>query len=436
MSRSGFPQPNPTLPFWRTEPHPLDEHRSTEALPAECDVLIIGAGYAGASTAYHLTNENHSPPSIVILEARQACSGATGRNGGHLRPSAGSPEIIQKYGIEAALEVAAFEFQHLNAIKTLVEKEHIDCELAFTTAHHVFLQEETLKAIGPMIETLRDSRPEFVDNWEWTDDPAAAERISGFKGAKGCFRLKAGRLWPYKLTTHLLDLVVAKGVNLQTMTPVTSVSEAPDPHGFWCVETPQGSIRAKKMVFATNGYTSALLPEYADVIYPFRAMCSHIKTPEDKPAPRLAGSVSIYIEGNRDYLIQRPDGSLIVGGADSTFLEDQSQSKNNVDDSTLIEPAKPYFDNYMQRNFIGWENSEAYVSQIWTGIQGHTVDDLPHMGAVPNKPGQFIIAGLNGHGMSVIFLGAEGVAQMILFDKSYEETDLPRIFKTTVERLA
>lgn len=58
------------------------------------------------------------------------------------------------------------------------------------------------------------------------------------------------------------------------------------------------------------------------------------------------------------------------------------------------------------------------------------------MGAVPNKPGQFIIAGLNGHGMSVIFLGAEGVAQMILFDKSYEETDLPRIFKTTVERLA
>ena len=76
-----FPQSLSTLPFWRTQPHELDTHRTSEDLPAECDVLIIGAGYAGAATAYHLLKENPSPPSVVILEARQACSGATGRNG-------------------------------------------------------------------------------------------------------------------------------------------------------------------------------------------------------------------------------------------------------------------------------------------------------------------------------------------------------------------
>ena len=76
-----FPGPNPTLPFWRTEPHELDDHRTIAELPADCDVLIIGAGYAGVTTAYHLLDNNASPPSIIILEARQACSGATGRNG-------------------------------------------------------------------------------------------------------------------------------------------------------------------------------------------------------------------------------------------------------------------------------------------------------------------------------------------------------------------
>jgi monoamine oxidase len=76
-----FPVPNSTLSFWRTQPHEFDNYRSTEGLPEECDIVIIGAGYAGASVAYHLLEDNPSPPSIVILEAREACSGATGRNG-------------------------------------------------------------------------------------------------------------------------------------------------------------------------------------------------------------------------------------------------------------------------------------------------------------------------------------------------------------------
>ena len=79
--KPSYPNPDSTLPFWRTEPHELDNHRSSDKLPTECDVVIIGAGYAGIATAYHLYDDNPSPPSIVLLEARQACSGATARNG-------------------------------------------------------------------------------------------------------------------------------------------------------------------------------------------------------------------------------------------------------------------------------------------------------------------------------------------------------------------
>lgn len=81
--KTGLPVANATLPFWRTELHDLDLFRSTEALPSECDILVIGAGYAGVSTLYHLLDSDKSPdPSkIVMLEAREACSGASARNG-------------------------------------------------------------------------------------------------------------------------------------------------------------------------------------------------------------------------------------------------------------------------------------------------------------------------------------------------------------------
>lgn len=80
-----FPTAYSTKSFWRNGTKPIDKHRSTELLPSNADIVIIGAGYAGAAIAHHLIEESErhsrSLPSIVILEAREACSGATGRNG-------------------------------------------------------------------------------------------------------------------------------------------------------------------------------------------------------------------------------------------------------------------------------------------------------------------------------------------------------------------
>lgn len=72
--------------FWRSQPDVLDNHRSTKSLPDSSDIVIIGSGFAGASTAYHCLDQSNdsTKPSITILEARQACSGATGRNGKYM----------------------------------------------------------------------------------------------------------------------------------------------------------------------------------------------------------------------------------------------------------------------------------------------------------------------------------------------------------------
>ena len=84
MAAKPFPVANSTVSYWRADSlDELDNYRSPD-WPAESDIVIIGAGYAGASLAYHMLQETEaleSRPSIGIIEAREACSGATGRNG-------------------------------------------------------------------------------------------------------------------------------------------------------------------------------------------------------------------------------------------------------------------------------------------------------------------------------------------------------------------
>ena len=83
---AGLPTPNSSKSFWHSEPSPLLlGHRSTRDLPATADVVVIGSGITGASIARHLLKrDSKSPdettkPNVVMLEAREACWGATGR---------------------------------------------------------------------------------------------------------------------------------------------------------------------------------------------------------------------------------------------------------------------------------------------------------------------------------------------------------------------
>jgi len=66
---------------------------------------------------------------------------------------------------------------------------------------------------------------------------------------------------------------------------------------------------------------------------------------------------------------------------------------------------------------------------------GYSYDSLPHLGEVPSRPGQLILAGFNGHGMPVIWLAAKGIAEMILKEKRFEDVGLPKVMKTTHDRI-
>lgn len=90
-----LPTASSTHSFWHSEPSPLlTAHRSTRNLPERADVVIVGSGMTGASVAHHLLNDESALAgsdggdengndddrlSVVMLEAREACWGATGR---------------------------------------------------------------------------------------------------------------------------------------------------------------------------------------------------------------------------------------------------------------------------------------------------------------------------------------------------------------------
>jgi glycine/D-amino acid oxidase-like deaminating enzyme len=224
-------------------------------------------------------------------------------------------------------------------------------------------------------------------------------------------------------------------LNLRTYTPVTSLTSSATP-GSWKATTDRGSITAPKIILATNAYTSALLPEYTGKIVPCKGICCHISpSPNAPPPPKLTDTYALRLPGgSHDYLIPRPDGSIIVGGGRSDFLKHRSSWYNNPDDSVLILPAASYFDKYMQTHFVGWEDSGATVDQIWSGIMGYCSDGFPHVGEVPGKKGLYLAAGFEGHGMPVIYLAMAGVAKLIE-GKNWGESGIPRVYETTQKRL-
>ncbi|KAF2733334.1 DAO-domain-containing protein [Polyplosphaeria fusca] len=431
------PVPNPVASFWNAEPLSLDHHRTTPDLPTTADVVIIGSGFSGVATAYHLLKDNPKPPSTIILEARNIASGATGRNGGHVKPDTyfNVTRYAGLYGEAAAAELQRFETQNVYAVKELVESERLDCDFHLTRAVDVYLDATQAEETAAAYQKLKDAG--VVDLSDTAYMPASdAERLSGVKGAHCAFSFTAAHLWPAKMVQQLLIKVLPLGLNVQANTPVEFVSPSLDSAKKWTIQTPRGVIKTSHVVYATNGYTSSILPSYAQAITPIRGIASHIESPKGRNAPHLVNTYALRFGGaNYDYLIPRADGSIIVGGARQRFWHNPQRWFDSVQDDGLVDEAVSYFDGYMQRHFRGWEDSNAQTSRVWTGVMGYSADFMPHVGHVPNKPGQHIIAGFNGHGMPQILLSAKGLAAMIRDGVAFGETGIPSLFESTEERV-
>jgi glycine/D-amino acid oxidase-like deaminating enzyme len=285
----------------------------------------------------------------------------------HNRPAS----LLAKHGVATAASCAIFEFEVLKAVKTVIEEEKIDCDFVLTRAVDALMSDSIRDKMINAVQVLRQCGVKAMDDVQVVHDAGMAQQVSGVKGAKGCISYPAAHLWPYKLVMTLLEKAVTKGVNLQTHTPVTFVSDTQDQQGYYAVTTQRGALRARKVVFATNGYTSSLLPAFVDKIVPVRGICAHIGVPDSrKPAPLLSNSYMVrHSSSEFEYLIPRLEGGVIVGGGRQRYYKDLGNWYDTVRDDELIESAKGFFDGYMQRTFQGWEDSGAVTERIWTGSE-------------------------------------------------------------------
>jgi hypothetical protein len=77
-----LPHPSPTTSYWQDPPDAfLADYLSAANAPEIVDTVVIGSGITGASIAHGILLRGSTAGKVVMLEARQACSGATGRNG-------------------------------------------------------------------------------------------------------------------------------------------------------------------------------------------------------------------------------------------------------------------------------------------------------------------------------------------------------------------
>ena len=191
-------------------------------------------------------------------------------------------------------------------------------------------------------------------------------QVTSTTGAKIAVSSTACSFWPYKPVSQLLVKMVEYGaLNLQTNTPVTVVKQ--DSEGYSILSTKRGTLKAAKVVFATNAYTGGICSSYDSCIVPTKGTASHIKPKSGPVSPHLSHTYNISYPHppgpfRTDYLNPRPDGGIVVGGAKGVYEQERAQWHDNWDGSTLLPQAKGHFDGLMH----AISGAGKIVMQRWT----------------------------------------------------------------------
>ncbi|KAH8726572.1 FAD dependent oxidoreductase-like protein [Phaeosphaeriaceae sp. PMI808] len=425
QGRATLPTPTSTSSFWHSEPNEfLLGHRTTEELPVEADIVIVGSGITGASAARYLSEDARAKgKSIVVLDSRDACWCATGRNGGHCQPLL----------FDRGAEVATFELRNVAAVRSYIQANNVPCEWRDVSGCRLFGTENAMAEAEREIAHLQTIAPDIASRVTVIRDKEELKKHQVNPDIVGAtLTAGAASLWPYKLVAFILEKLIKEGtINLQTKTPVTEIASADGKH---TLHTPRGTISATTVILATNGYTSALLPHFADLIVPVRGEMSALYPPKGSTLlPNSYGMVGTLgqPENNDDYLIQRPysgvpnpGGHLMFGGGRGAG---HLPTVGVSDDSVIDDDSATYLRGALLK-LLSLDGETAGLEELraaaqWTGIMGYSRDDHPWVGKVPGKEGLWLCGGYTGHGMPNGTLCGKAVVDMMLGELEGKKLD-------------
>ncbi|KAF2709134.1 FAD dependent oxidoreductase-like protein [Pleomassaria siparia CBS 279.74] len=461
------PHPHPLPSYWHIPKSPLANHTS-HLSTTPYDYAIVGSGISGTLIAYNLLLSAPSA-SIVMLEAREACGGATGRNGGHTKAASYRTylEHREELGREEALKIARLEYANILATHALARELGIECESNECNTVDLIYDEETFVAGRQAIETLRADAEEgerkqggmawyevygkedamkkfWVGAWNGNEVVKEDERLVG------AFEYRAGRINAYKFTTRILEECVKKGLALCTNTPVHAIEHVADGNGpIYSTRTADRTIRAHEVILATNGYTPYLLKSMQGAIVPLRGQITAQRPGKSTQfSGVLPTTYSFIYKTGYEYMISRPlpggEQHMVIGGGLGREPEGGVSEFGTTDDSVLNGSVSKYLHGSLAGYFGSgnWgETSEdeasKRIAKEWTGIMGATADGRPYVGPVPAKSrGVWISAGFNGHGMVLCLKSAEALVHMVRGGEPEQLDWYPTSFIISQQRLS
>lgn len=368
---------------------------------AQTDVAVIGGGFTGLSAALHLARDFGQ--GVTVLEAGPLGWGASGRNGGFCCTGAsklGWDALERRFGAAEAQAFFRSQWDGVALVRDLAAAEGIDVQpqgrgemiLAHKPGRMTELKEEQA-----------DLARRFGMATEVVDTPELARRgIAGPQFHAGLFLPGAFGLHPLRWVYGLVDAARRHGAMVHGRSPVLSIAEAEG--GRLRLATPHGSVTARRVLIATNGYTrDGLHPGLAGRTLPVLSsvLVTRPLTAEERAAQGWT-SDDLAADTRRllHYFRLLPDGRFLFGGRGGTRA------------GTGSEPMMRRLEAAFHAMFPAW--SQVAITHRWNGFVCLALDLHPHLAELPDDDRITCALAYHGAGVSTAtWTGRAAAARLV-----------------------
>lgn len=367
--------------LWTATAEPAPTFGALEA-ERQCDVVIIGAGYTGLSAAQHIASSGREP---ILLEANSLAWGASGRNGGVVSPKfrVGFPAMMARHGRDVALQMYRLGYAAVDSLVEMVETLDLQ-EAQLRLGGHIAAahNEHAVKGLQATADWIRR------ETGGQSSRLISAAEVAELTGSRifhgGLLTPKAGGIHPLNYARGMARSLAARGVQLYTESPALAVREEA---GRVRVDTPGGSVLAKQVIYATNGYSdlTAATRDLHRRLIPFRsAIIATAPLPAGVLAELLPGG---QVCGDTKRMLRwfRVVGERLIFGGRGAFGKHDSEAA--------------FRDLQRSLGVVFPAVREVPIEFRWSGLVAMTLDYLPHAGRLSER--QFYAIGYNGGGVAM-----------------------------------
>ena len=384
--------------YWLDTAKPAGDFRRTE-LPARADVVVVGAGLTGLSTALHVARQGAS---VALLEANSVGWGASGRNGGMATPglAIGFPKAVRRYGAQRATAMFQAYNDAIDTVEELVTTEGIDCSfertgrltLACKPGHFAGFE----RAAAQM-RSLAGQEVRLVPKSELASEIGSQHYHGALVDPLGA-AVHVGQL-----TAGLASAAAGYGTSIHEQCRVLElVRRNGNGHD---VRTDIGTIRADQVVVATSGYTGQVTPWLRRRIVPIGSFIVVTEPLDEAVVDELLPHRRVASDSNHllYYFRITPDNRLLFGGRARFAM---SNRESDLKSGAILREG-------MVKVFP--QLADARIDYCWGGLVDMTLDQMVHAG---ERDGVFYSVGYSGHGVQMATHMGKVLAQVLGGDAS------------------